>query len=68
VVASRRWVVERTLGNLGRARRFSKDYEHDDLYSEALVYLASIQCLLRRVAPSALTANRYQYHGTRAAA
>src|SRR5579859_4984549 len=28
VVASRRWVVERTLAILGRARRLSKDYEH----------------------------------------
>jgi putative transposase len=31
VVAPRRWVVERTLAVLGRARRLSKDYEHEEL-------------------------------------
>jgi hypothetical protein len=45
VVAPRRWVVERTLANLGRARRLAKDYERDELYSEAQVYLASIGSL-----------------------
>jgi len=59
VVAPRRWVVERTLANLGRARRLAKDYERDELYSEAQVYLASIGSLLRRLAPSAATATRY---------
>ena len=65
-VVPKRWIIERTLGNLDRARRLSKDYEHDDLYSEAVVYLASTQCLLRRLAPSAITATRY--HVTPAAA
>lgn len=60
LVAPRRWVVERTFGNLGRCRRLAKDYEREDLYSEAMVYLASIQLLLRRLAPSSMTANRYR--------
>jgi putative transposase len=59
VVAPRRWVVERTFAILGRARRLAKDYEVEDLYSEAQVYLASIGSLLRRLAPNAMTATRY---------
>lgn len=59
VVAPRRWVVERTFAILGRARRLAKDYEVEDLYSEAQVYLASIASLLRRLAPSPATATRY---------
>jgi putative transposase len=58
VVAPRRWVVERTLAILGRARRLSKDYEHEDLYGEAMIYLASIGSLLRRLSPNAMTATR----------
>jgi transposase len=59
VVASRRWVAERTFAILDRARRLAKDYEVEDLYSEAMVYLASIGSLLRRLAPSSATATRY---------
>jgi hypothetical protein len=59
VVAPRRWVVERTLGILGRARRLSKDDEHHDLCSESMVYLASMGSLLRRLSPSGITATRY---------
>lgn len=59
VVAPRRWVVERSFAILGRARRLAKDYEVEDLYSEAMVYLASIGSLLRRLAPSSATATRY---------
>jgi putative transposase len=58
VVARRRWVVERTLAILGRARRLSKDYEHHDIFSESVVYLASICSLLRRLGPSSVTATR----------
>jgi putative transposase len=50
VVTRRRWVVERTLAILGRARRLSKDFEHYDLTSESMDYLASFQSLLRRLA------------------
>jgi putative transposase len=59
VVGPRRWVVERSFAILGRARRLSKDYEIEDLYSESMVYLASINSLLRRLAPSPATATRY---------
>jgi hypothetical protein len=37
----------------------SKDYEREDLYSESMVYLASISSLLRRLAPNAMNATRY---------
>jgi putative transposase len=51
VVLPRRWVVERSIAWYGRARRLSKDYEHWPEYSESWVYIASIQFLLRRLAP-----------------
>lgn len=59
MVAPRRWVVERTLAILGRARRLSKDYEREDLYCEAMVYLASLGSLLRRLSRNTATATRY---------
>jgi putative transposase len=46
-----RWVVERTLAWLGRSRRLSKDYEHTTASSEAMVQLAALRHLLRRLAP-----------------
>jgi transposase len=49
-VVPRRWVVERTFGWLGRFRRLSKDYEFLPATSEALIYLAMSQLLLRRLA------------------
>jgi putative transposase len=48
----RRWVVERTLGWLGRCRRLSKDYERDPESSEAWIYLAMIHLMLRRLKPA----------------
>jgi putative transposase len=50
VVLPRRWVVERTFAWLGRNRRLSKDYEHAMTSSEAVVYIASIRLLVRRLA------------------
>ena len=50
VVLPKRWVVERTFAWLGRYRRLSKDYEHCPKSSEAMVYLASIHILLKRLA------------------
>jgi putative transposase len=61
VVVPRRWVVERILATLERARRRSKDYQHRDLTSEAIVHLASIQSLLRRMAPGLMTSARYRF-------
>ncbi len=43
----RRWVVERTFAWLGRYRRLGRDYEHQTLSSEAVVYIASIHRMLR---------------------
>jgi putative transposase len=50
VVLPRRWVVERTLGWLGRWRRLSKDYEELPEVSEAMVTLAMIRLMLHRLA------------------
>jgi putative transposase len=49
-VVPRRWVVERTFTWLGRFRRLSKDYEFLPVTSEAVIYLAMIQLLVRRLA------------------
>jgi transposase len=48
----RRWVVERTLAWLGRARRLSKEYEHHPDHTESISYLASCQRLLQRLCPA----------------
>jgi putative transposase len=49
-VLPKRWVVERTFGWLGRHRRLSKDYEKLPATSEALIRLAMIKLMLRRLA------------------
>jgi putative transposase len=46
----RRWVVERTLGWLGRNRRLAKDFEASIASAEAWVLIASIRQLSRRLA------------------
>ena len=46
-ILPRRWVVERTFGWLGRYRRLARDYEHQTLSSESMVYIASIHRMLR---------------------
>ena len=51
-VVPRRWVVERTFAWLGRFRRLSKDYEFLPATSEAVIYLAMSQLLVRRLAPT----------------
>ena len=51
VLQPRRWVVERSFAWLGRSRRLSKDYEALTDTAEAWCYLASLQLLLRRLAP-----------------
>jgi len=50
-VLPRRWVVERTFGWLGRYRVLSKDYEQLPDSSEALVLIAMIQIMLKRLEP-----------------
>ena len=44
------WIVERTLGWLGRQRRLSKDYERKVQTSETLLKLAMIRLMVRRLA------------------
>lgn len=51
-VLPRRWVVERTFAWLGRYRRLSKDYEHCPRSSEGVFYIASIQTMMKRLAPA----------------
>ena len=50
VVLPRRWVVERSLGWIGRWRRTSKDYEYLPTASECVIYLARTRVMLRRLA------------------
>jgi putative transposase len=50
VLLPRRWVVERTLGWLGRWRRLAKDYEELPEVEEAMVKLAMIRLMLQRLA------------------
>jgi putative transposase len=44
------WIVERTLGWLGRQRRLSKDDERQVQTSETLLKLAMVRRLARRPA------------------
>ena len=46
-----RFAVERTFAWLGRYRRLSKDYERQPESSEAMIYVAMISLMLRRLEP-----------------
>jgi len=48
-VLPHRWIVERTFGWLNRARRLSKNYERLTASSEAMVYLAMLPLMTRRL-------------------
>ena len=45
-----RWVVERTLAWLSRNRRLSRDFERLTVTSEALIYVAMIHLMTKRLA------------------
>ena len=53
VVQPRRWVIERTFGWFGRYRGLSKDYEQLAQSSEAMVLIAMLQVMLKRLEPAA---------------
>ena len=52
-VLPHRWIVERTLGWLGRYRRLSKDYECLPQSSENMIYWAMINLMVHRLKPEA---------------
>jgi putative transposase len=52
VTLPKRWIVERTFAWLGKCRRLSKDYEHLITSSEAMIRLAMIHLMVRRLAPA----------------
>lgn len=49
-VLPHRWIVERTLGWLNRSRRLSKNFERLPASSEAMVYLAMLPLMTKRLA------------------
>jgi len=46
-----RWIVERTLAWLGKYRRLAKDYELLPETSVAMIHLAMIHVMVRRLCP-----------------
>ena len=50
VVLPNRWIVERTFSWIARYWRHSKDYERTPETSEAMIYIAMINLMSRRLA------------------
>jgi len=49
LVVHKRWIVERTIGWLGRCRRLAKDWENLNHNALAFLRLASIRLMLRKL-------------------
>ena len=49
LVLPKRWIVERTIGWLGRCRRLAKDWENLNHTALAFLHLASIRLMLRKL-------------------
>jgi putative transposase len=52
VIQAKRWIVERTLAWISRNRRLARDFENLARTARALIYLAMIKLMLRRLARS----------------
>lgn len=50
VLLPRRWVVERTFGWLSQCRALARDYDYYPETSEALIHVAMVHLMLRRLA------------------
>ena len=50
VVLPKRWIVERTFAWISRCRRNAKDYERKPEHSEAMIHLAMIALMSKRLA------------------
>ena len=62
VVVTRRWVVERTLGWLSRARRLNRDHERRPDHHVQMVWWAGLITLTRRMARQRLHWPEYRPH------
>ena len=58
-IVKRRWVVERTLGWLMLHRRLARDYETRPDHAAAMIRLASIDNLARRITDETTPTWRY---------
>jgi transposase len=59
VVLPRRWVVERSISWIMRARRLVRDYERLPLHSEAEISWSAITLMTRRLAGGHIEPDRY---------
>lgn len=50
MVLAKRWIIERTLAWISRNRRLARDFENLARTAEALIRLAMIKIMLRRLA------------------
>ncbi len=60
-VVKRRWVVERSLGWIMLRRRLARDYETLPASSEAMIHIASIDNLTKRITDEATPTWRGTY-------